>query len=193
MHVRHTVLAVVLAASASCALPAASRGTAQPDVRIPSAVIGRDYARFVFPNQTHTPWVKPAPSERYPGEVDGYLWLVEWRVEKQGADPQQISVVARWPKRHPPEGPLSEMVRSADVDVGTLCSSCEPTALTLSRDSVFRAPAITAQMMNGAVVVSVTGRAAVSRLFRRRPDSVWFSITPPDGYLEPVTVAVKKR
>ncbi len=193
MHVRCTLSAILLACAAACLPPAATRVAASVDTRTPSAVITRDFARFVFPHQRQSPWVKPAPSEHYPGESAFYAWSIDWRVRAVGVDPQQIIVSRRWPTLHPPDGPLSEIVREAEVEVGTLCIPCEPTALTISRDSVFRAPALTAQMLDGAVIVTVTGRAAVSRLFRHRPDSVWFSISAPDGRTDDVTVHVKKR
>jgi hypothetical protein len=159
----------------------------------PSAVITDDFAQFVFPNQDGSSLVIPVRSEQYAGEMHRYLWEARWPVRQAGVDPQSIVVTAEWATSQPPKGPLKEIVGSALVEVLTLCRQCvEYPALSVSRDQIFNKPAIAAQTRGGTVVVTVRGRAAISRLFPSRPDSVDLTIYPPDREYVHLRVAVQK-
>jgi hypothetical protein len=180
--------------SSACALPTRPRPVPTVDVRAPSAQIADDFAQFVFPNQQQSPWVKPVAAERYPGQEEHYFWEVRWPERNPGYDPQSITVILRWRTLQPPQGPLAAMVSAADIEVLTVCRECRGIpALSPSRDRVFKKPAISARMQEGAVVVTVRGRAAISRLFPLRPDSVWLSINPPDSEIVDTTLAVIRR
>jgi hypothetical protein len=180
--------------SSACASPSRARPASTIDVRVPSAQIADDFAQFVFPSQRHSPWVKPVAAERYPGQEEHYHWEVRWPERNPGYDPQSITVILRWRTLQPPQGPLAAMVDAADIEVLTVCRECyELPALSPSRERIFKKPAISARMQEGAVVVTVRGRAAISRLFPLRPDSVWLSIYPPDSEIVDTTIAVIKR
>lgn len=163
------------------------------DVGSPSAVITDDFAQFVFPTQDESSWVIPVRSEQYAGEMDRYLWEVRWPEREAGVDPLSIVVNAEWVLSQPPKGPPKEIVGSARVEVLTLCRPClSLPAVSISRDQIFKKPAITAQTRGGTVVVTVRGRAAISRLFPLRPDSVDLTINSPEGEKVYVRVAVQK-
>ena len=147
----------------------------------PSAEIGADFARFVFPRESARTFTWHAPGVgKYTGTPD-YFWGVNWYPPEQGEDPQQIIVILMWDSVGTRRGSLSDLVKAAKVEVLTLCLPCEPTALSIERDAVFKPPYVAASARNGGVVVTVRGRATIERLFPQVPDSVWLRIKRADG------------
>ena len=185
---------LVLGAACACvtAQPAPDAVPFPSPTPRPSAEIGREVARFVFPTERDSTfmWNAHEPG-KYPGYPEYYRTLA-WRPRRTGTDPQQVTIVVRWDSSGVRRGPLSALLRTARVEVGTLCFPCEPTALTISEDTVFTGRAITAHTEGSALVVIVRGRSAISRLFRDFPDSVWMSFTGPSGHQGDTTVAVRR-
>jgi hypothetical protein len=166
------------------------RGSSTPAT--PSAEIGADFARFVFPREPDTlfSWYGPSP-DAHLGNPE-YFWNIEWDGREQYTDPELISVIVRWDSTGMRRGTLAALLRTAHIEVGTPCIPCEPPAFSISKDTVLRPPAIAATADKGAVVITVRGRVTIARLFPQIPDSVSISISRLDGSDDEIMVPVRK-
>ncbi|HKY98555.1 MAG TPA: hypothetical protein VJL35_11910 [Gemmatimonadaceae bacterium] len=144
----------------------------------PSVVIGRTSARFIFPRESTSVLSWDIPThDSYKGSPE-HVWSASWEIseERLGKDPDGVSVAVRFKNGVNRKGSLSQMLTEAETTVNTTCMQCDIPAYTPTTDA-----AVTASAIDGRVVITVKGSAAIQRLFPVIPDSIYLERYAPHG------------
>jgi hypothetical protein len=145
----------------------------------PIVIIGRTSARFIFPRESTAvlSWDIPT-NDSYEGSPE-HVWSANWEIaeDRLGKDPDGLSAAVRYKKGRNRKGPLSELVAAAETTVNTTCMSCGDIPAYIPKED----PAVKASAIDGRVVITIKGSAAVQRVFRVIPDSVYLERYAPGG------------
>ena len=137
----------------------------------PMVVVGRTSAKVVFPRESTSVFSWDVPSNNsYKGRPE-YVWMAKWYISegRLGKDPDGVSAVVRYEKGSNRTVSLSQLLAAAETTVNTTCMNCgDLPSFTPEAD-----PAVQASAVDGRVVITITGSAAVKRLFPFVPDSVY--------------------
>ena len=156
---------------------------AAPSIRVaptdaPSVVIGSTSASLVFPRESTTvlSWDIPT-NDSYKGNPE-HVWSAKWEISRDrlGKDPDGLSAAVRFKKGLNRKGSLSELLAAAETTVNATCLSCDIPAFIPTED-----PAVTVSAIDGRVVMTIKGSAAVQRVFPVIPDSVYLERYAPGG------------
>jgi hypothetical protein len=143
-----------------------------------SATVSARAAHFAFPREDTVLTYAAHPN----GLTVAAGAFLEWRVSwdppdaRLGLDPDGLWIVQSWKALPSLTMPLRAIVDVSPVQVTTFCVACGSPASLVRQDA-----AVAASVDGDRIVFTVTGRAAVRRLFRQRPDSVLFSRTTATG------------
>jgi hypothetical protein len=116
--------------------------------------------------------------DSYAGSPE-HVWSANWEISENrlGKDADGVSTAARFKKGLNRKGSLSQLLSEAETTVNTTCTDCgDIPAYTPKAD-----PAVTASAIDGRVVITVKGSAAVQRIFPVIPDSVYLERYAPGG------------
>ncbi|MGV3707771.1 MAG: hypothetical protein ACO1Q7_02950 [Gemmatimonas sp.] len=179
---------VVIALALTLCTACAGRPSA-PSLPVPSAMISSDSARFVFPSRLEASFQWP-PRQ---GDVESaryYGWSVRWDADEQDTIPTKGIKVSLNDSLQVRTGALSKLLLNAHIAVEELFIYRTPPGVRRLRDPELQGKAVSVSTERNAVVITVRGRAAVSRLFSPVPDSVDLWGVHDDNA---VTVGVQKR
>ena len=86
------------------------------------------------------------------------------------------------------QGTWAQLVEAWRPYVETDCGDCQESIWLGSEDS-----AVVARVVDGRVVMTIQGAAAIARIFPTVPDSVTLSRKRPDTDEEEITIGVERR
>jgi len=131
-------------------------------------------------------WDVPS-CDAYPSRADFY-WTVIWQPpEPRGRVPIALNVVTYWRPGGPRQGTWAQLVEAWRPSVETECGDCQETIWLGSEDS-----AVVARVVDGRVVLTIQGAAAIARIFPTVPDSVTLIRRRPGTDEEEITIVVER-